>query len=74
MARLQGMQQICDHYGKSESTMMMLIQSEDFPAVKIGGQWESDTEVIEEWRKERIRIAMNSKTKSKPKKGEGKKL
>ena len=54
MADLQGMKQICSHCNKSESTVLMLIRSEDFLVTIIGGRWESDTDLITDWRKEKI--------------------
>lgn len=37
-----------------------LIDNENFPAVKIGGQWTSDKEMINEWRKEKIKKKLSS--------------
>ena len=54
MAKLDGMKSICDYEKRSEATMLKLIREEDYPAKKIGGIWQSDTGVIEKWRKERI--------------------
>jgi hypothetical protein len=55
MTALSGMKEICNHFGRSESTVLILIRDADFPATKIGGVWESDTELVAEWRKERIK-------------------
>ncbi len=53
--RLSGMKAICNYYGRSESTLLDLIRDEDFPAAKIdGGIWESDSDLIEKWRKDRL--------------------
>jgi len=32
----------------------VLIETKGFPAVKLGGRWESDTELIRQWRKKQI--------------------
>lgn len=54
MPDLQRMKQICSHCNKSVSTVLMLIRSEDFLVTIIGGRWESDTDLITDWRKEKI--------------------
>jgi hypothetical protein len=48
------MKEICNHAKRSEATVLDLIRNEDFPAVKIKGVWESDTEEIASWRKGKI--------------------
>lgn len=55
MAALDGMKAICAHEEKSESTILKLILNEGFPAEKIGGTWVSDTDLIEDWKKDRIK-------------------
>lgn len=52
---LTGMQEIVDASGYSWQTVEKLIKYENFPAVKIGGRWSSDKDLIAEWRKEKIR-------------------
>ena len=54
MASLTGMKAITDYVKRSEVTVLKLIRAEDFPAKKLGGIWESDTELIDEWRKKKI--------------------
>ena len=54
MAGLSGMKDICKHCNRSEATILAWIRTRDFPAVKITGSWESDTEAIDEWRKQQI--------------------
>jgi len=51
---LIGMRAICDYVNRSESTVLGLIRHEDFPAKKIGGIWESDKELIDDWRRQQI--------------------
>jgi len=54
MAALSGMKQICQFMGRSEATMLMIIRDMDFPATKICGIWESDTELADQWRLRQI--------------------
>ena len=55
MSGLVGVKAICGYTGMSESTIMGWIQREDFPAVKVGGVWISDSEEIDDWRRGIIR-------------------
>jgi predicted DNA-binding transcriptional regulator AlpA len=51
MAKLEGMKAICRFTGRSESTIMSMIQTMDFPATRGNGNvWESTTEAVEKWR------------------------
>jgi len=55
MTILSGMLAIRSYYPYSESTILKLIREQDFPAVKIsGGIWESDTDLIDKWRLNKI--------------------
>jgi len=51
MAGLSGMKSICDYCSRSESTIIKWIQQAGFPATKVTGSWESDTDLIDSWRK-----------------------
>ena len=51
---LQGMKAICNYAGKSENTLRKLIQDEGFPAKKVGGEWMSDTGLVDAWRLEKV--------------------
>jgi len=51
---LIGMKMICQCVDRSEATVLKLIRDEGFPAVKIGGIWESDRGLIASWRKIKI--------------------
>jgi hypothetical protein len=51
MTELVGMKEICGHMKRSETTVLSLHRDMDFPMRKIGGVWESDTELIAEWRR-----------------------
>jgi len=66
MAGLSGMKQICRHCNRSESTILSWVRLRNFPAVKITGSWESDTDKIDVWRKKQIDDAIRS-TKNRPK-------
>lgn len=54
MGRLVGMKEITQHMQRSESTVLKLYNEQDFPMVRIGGIWESDTDEIGKWHKEQI--------------------
>jgi predicted DNA-binding transcriptional regulator AlpA len=55
MAALNGMDEISEYYGYSAPTVLALIRNRSFPAVKpSGGNWVSDTELIDQWRREQI--------------------
>jgi hypothetical protein len=54
MTTLSGMKEICDYYKRSEPTILKLIRDEGFPAIKIAGAWESDTDFIDRWRRKQI--------------------
>jgi hypothetical protein len=51
---LTGWKEICDFMRKSQPTMRKLIRKEGFPACIVAGEWISDTQLIQEWRRERI--------------------
>ncbi|MHC1701504.1 MAG: hypothetical protein AB9900_11055 [Humidesulfovibrio sp.] len=51
---LSGMTAICTYVGRSEKTVLDWIRFEAMPASKIGGVWESDKELIDDWRRKRI--------------------
>jgi hypothetical protein len=48
------MKDICAYVGRSEPTVLALIRNEGFPAKKIRGEWTSDTELIDAWRRKQI--------------------
>lgn len=52
--QLVGMKEICAHMRRSERTVRKLIRAHALPAVKIGGEWASDTELIREWIQQKI--------------------
>lgn len=54
MAFLIGKKAICGFVGRSWSTVENWILYQDFPAKMINGVWESDADLITEWRKRKI--------------------
>lgn len=70
MPKLSGMTEICNYCRRSESTLLLWIRNMDFPAVKIGGLWESNTELIDQWFKQMIENGgtLPFKSKTPPKK------
>ncbi len=51
---LSGMDEITDYARRSSVTILDWIRHMSFPARKIGGIWESDTALIDQWRREQI--------------------
>lgn len=54
---LTGMKAIRAYVGRSEATVLDWIRSLDFPARKISGVWESDTALVDVWRRKQIESA-----------------
>jgi len=52
--QLRGMKEISNYIKYSESTILLWIRTKTFPAKKVTGEWMSDTELIDEWRKKLI--------------------
>ena len=53
MAILSGMKEIGGYLRRSEATVTkMMKQHPNFPAEKLGGIWESDTDLIDNWKRE----------------------
>ena len=51
---LTGSKEIQEFVGRSWAVIYKWTKERDFPARKIDGVWESDTELIMEWRKKQI--------------------
>ena len=51
---LTGKKNICNFLGRSWDTVERWIREEGFPARKIDGVWESDSELITNWRRSQI--------------------
>ena len=55
MGILVGMKEICGYVKKSEATVLDMIRAQGMPARKISGWvWESDTDLIDQWRRDLI--------------------
>ena len=63
MPNLPGMKEITRYCNRSESTILKWIRGFGFPAVKILGSWESDTDLIDEWRKNQISVHLSANGK-----------
>jgi hypothetical protein len=61
---LHGMKAICAYMGKSESTILKYIKNEGLPAAKIGGEWVSDRDLVDEWRMQAIVAGRSCKSES----------
>ncbi|CAG36306.1 hypothetical protein [Desulfotalea psychrophila] len=51
---LVGMDQITAYAGRNKETIRQAIVSRGFPAVKVRGRWESNSQLIEEWQRKQI--------------------
>jgi hypothetical protein len=51
---LTGRKRISTFVGRSWATIHKWIKKDNFPATKIDGVWESDTNLIYRWRQQRI--------------------
>lgn len=60
MAPLTGMKEICAYCNRSESKVLDMVRNEGLPAIKVGGCWESDTELIDRWRVDMITEKLDS--------------
>ena len=58
--RLSGLKEIAAYYRCSENKVLALIRTEGFPAVKIGGTWESDKILINKWHRRQIEMSGSS--------------
>ena len=52
---LVGREQIAAFVGRGWKIISGWIKDRGFPAVKLDGQWESDTELIRQWRHDQIK-------------------
>jgi hypothetical protein len=65
------MKEICAYVRRSEATVLEWIRQLDFPATKInGGNWESDTKLVNRWREKQI-MSKDKKPKKKAIREEG---
>ena len=56
---LMGMKEIANYTGRDRATVMKWIKSENFPAAKVDGRWESNTDLIDDYQRRRIEQAVN---------------
>jgi len=47
---LTGMKEITAYARRSEATILTWVRDMDFPARKIGGVWESNTALVDQWK------------------------
>ena len=57
---LIGIKEIEEYARRNWRVIKVLIDTKGFPAVKVGGRWESDPELIKQWRQEQITNARKS--------------
>lgn len=60
MALLSGWDAICAYTNRGETTLRRWVRENNFPVVKIGGCVESDTDLIDSWRRRRIKTLMDA--------------
>ena len=53
---LEGRKQIADFVERDWRTISRWIKDHSFPATKIGGTWQSDAELIRQWRKKQVAV------------------
>ena len=51
---LTGRKEILEYARRSWQTVERWIKEEEFPARKLDGVWESSTDLIDEWKREKI--------------------
>lgn len=51
---LVGMQEIEKYVGRPANTIKLWIRDNNFPAIKINGRWESNTDLIDSFQRRRI--------------------
>ncbi len=52
---LGGKKEIAAFVGRGWHVVSLWIKEKGFPATKLNGRWESDAELIRQWRKEQIK-------------------
>lgn len=51
---LSGLEEIAQYTRRSKATVLDWIRNEGFPAAKLGHVWESDKEMVDQWKRDRI--------------------
>ena len=62
---LSGLDEIAQYARRSKATVLGLIKTADFPAAKIGHCWESDTDLIDKWKREFIEKSIRAEQAAK---------
>ena len=57
---LSGMEEIAQYTRRSKATVLDWIKNAGFPAAKLGHVWESDKDMIDQWKKERIAMSKSN--------------
>jgi len=52
---LVGKREICKYVRRSWTTVLDWVKTSGFPAAKIGGVWESDTSLVDDWKRTKIK-------------------
>lgn len=63
---LTGRKAICTHVQRKWETVLVWIRERGFPAMKLSDVWESDMELIEQWRKKQIVIDQQKRAVNSP--------
>lgn len=53
---LVSIEAIAKYFGRSKNTVKDLVKSDNFPAVKIDGRWESNTELVDTYQRNRVAV------------------
>lgn len=48
------LEEIAIYSGRSKNTILKWVDDDNFPATKVDGRWESNTELIDNWQRRRI--------------------
>ena len=59
---LVGLKALSSYMNKNEKTIRRLLKNGSFPAVKIGGEWTSDTLVIDTWLRKQVESSIPANT------------
>ncbi len=51
---LSGLEEIAQYTRRSKATVLDWIKSAGFPAAKLGHVWESDKDMVDQWKRDRI--------------------
>jgi len=57
---LSGLEEIAQYARRSKATVLDWIRTAGFPAAKLGHVWESDKEMIDQWKRDRIQMSSRS--------------